>query len=51
MSNRDDPNSSNKNQLRVGDDTLPSVARSLRDNTNGMSKLNDIVSANSEKIG
>jgi len=38
MSNRDDPNSSNKNQLRVGDDTLPSVARFLRDNTNGLNR-------------
>ena len=51
MSNRDDPNSSHKNQLRVADDTLPSVARSLRDNTHGMYKLDDIVLAYSEKIG
>ena len=36
MSNRDDPNSNHKSQLRVTDDTLPSVARSLRDSTNGM---------------
>ena len=39
MSNRGDPNS-NKSQLRVADDTqLHSVARSLRDSTNGMYPL------------
>lgn len=43
MSNRDDPNSNHKSQLRVMDDTLPSVARSLRDSTNGMYKVDDTV--------
>ena len=47
MSNRDDPNSNHKSQLRVMDDTLPSVARSLRDSTNGMymHKVDDVVLA------
>ena len=48
MSNRDDPNSNHKSQLRVMDDTLPSVARSLRDSTNGMYKVDDVVLAVSE---
>ena len=50
MSNRDDPNSNHKSQLRVMDDTLPSVARSLRDSTNGMymHKVDDVVLAVSE---
>lgn len=44
MSNRDDPNSNNKSQLRVMDDTqLQSVARSLRDSTNGMYILDTMV--------
>lgn len=38
MSNRDDPNSNHKSQLRVMDDTLPSVARSLRDSTNALNR-------------
>jgi len=38
MSNRDDPNSNHKSQLRVMDDSLPSVARSLRDSTNALNR-------------
>ena len=48
MSTRNDPNSNHKSQLRVMDDTLPSVARSLRDSTNGMYKVDDVVLAVSE---
>lgn len=48
MSNRDDPNSNHKSQLRVMDDSLPSVARSLRDSTNGMYGVDDAVLAVSE---
>ena len=37
MSNRDDPSSNNKTQLRVVDDVqMQSVAKSLRESTNGM---------------
>ena len=43
MSNRDDPNSNNKNQLRVMDEMqMQSVSRSLRDSTNGMCILDSI---------
>ena len=37
MANKDDPSSTNKSQLRVVDDgQIQSVAKSLRESTNGM---------------